>query len=192
LARKGIEIERKARDVEIFSLTIKTIDLPQVCFKISCSKGTYIRTLGRDIGRKIGCGAHLLHLRRLQSGLFDLEQAIPWETLRQLFNGDDLSPWLIPLKEALPYFPEVVGDEQLVKKIRFGQEMVVGDLSDMVLPAFEKGQWLKMSSAEEGLVAILKSEFKGEDLSKTDPKKVAFRPLRIFHMKKQYPLEGHL
>ena len=192
LARKGIEIERKAREVEIFSIHIKAIDLPQICFRISCSKGTYIRTLGRDIGRKIGCGAHLLHLRRLRSGSFDLDQAISWETLRHLSHGEDLSPWLISLKEALPYFPEVIGNEQLVKKVRFGQEMVVGDLSTMVLPAFEKGQWLKMSSAEEGLVAILKSEFKEEDLSRTDPDQVAFRPLRIFHTKRQYSQEGHI
>ena len=68
LARKGIEVERKEREVEIFNLQVEDIQLPKVRFKVSCSKGTYIRTLAKDIGKKIGCGAHPLSLRRIRSG----------------------------------------------------------------------------------------------------------------------------
>jgi len=78
LAREGIEVERKEREIEIYNIQVEKIELPRVHFKVSCSKGTYIRTLGKDIGRKIGCGAHLLHLRRIRSGPFTLEQAISW------------------------------------------------------------------------------------------------------------------
>jgi tRNA pseudouridine55 synthase len=180
LARKGIEIERKEREVEIFGIQIEEMDLPWVRFKVSCSKGTYIRVLGKDIGKKIGCGAHLLSLRRIRSGPFTLEQAIPWERLLSFSKAEDLHPWLISLKEALPSLPEVVGDEQLVKKLRFGREMVVRDLSSHTLPAFEKGQRLKMTSPEEGLIAILRSEIKGSDIHRADPELVALRPLRVF------------
>jgi tRNA pseudouridine55 synthase len=180
LARKGIEVERKEREVEIYKMQVEGIELPLVRFKVSCSKGTYIRTLGRDMGRKIGCGAHLLRLRRIRSGPFTLEQAISWEKLKDLSKPDALYPWLISLSAALPSLPEVIGDDQLVKKVRLGKEMMVQDLSPQTLPAFEKGEWLKMSSPQEGLVAILKSEVKGADIPWANPEVVAFRPLRVF------------
>jgi len=192
LARKGIEVERKEREVEIYNIQMKEIELPLVHFKVSCSKGTYIRTLGRDIGRKIGCGAHLLRLRRIRSGPFTLGQAITWERLKDLSKPDALHSWLISLSAALPSLPEMIGDEQLVKKVRFGKEMIVQDLSPQTLPAFEKGQWLKMSSPQEGLVAILKSEVKGADIPWADPEVVALRPLRVFQPQKRYPTEDHV
>jgi tRNA pseudouridine55 synthase len=191
LARKGIEVERKEREVEIFNIQVEEINLPQVRFKVSCSKGTYIRTLGKDIGKKIGCGAHLLSLRRIRSGPFTLQQANSWERLKGLSKIEDLYPWLISLKEALPLLPEVIGDERLVKKVRFGKEMVVRDLSARALPAFEKGEWLKMSSPEEGLVAILRSEVKGTDIQQANPEVVVLRPLRVFHEKKRLQNGDH-
>jgi tRNA pseudouridine55 synthase len=180
LARRGIEVERKEREVEIYSIQTKEIKLPLVRFNVSCSKGTYVRALGRDIGRRLGCGAHLLCLRRVRSGPFTLEQAISWETLTNLSMAESLRPWLISLRAALPNLPEVVGNKGLVKKVRFGKEMMVQDLSPHALPAFEKGDWLRLSSPEEGLVAILKSEVKGADILQANPEGVALRPLRVF------------
>jgi tRNA pseudouridine55 synthase len=192
LARKGIEVERKEREVEIYRIQMEEIELPLVRFKVSCSKGTYIRALGRDIGRKIGCGGHLLRLRRIRSGPFTLEEAISWERLKNLSMPDALYPWLISLSEALPSLPEVIGDERLVKKVRFGKEMMVQDLTPQALPAFEKGEWLKMSSPQEGLVAILKSEVKGTDIPRANPEWVALRPLRVFRPQERYPTEDHV
>jgi tRNA pseudouridine55 synthase len=189
LARKGIEVERKERAVEIYEIRVEKIDLPLVFFKVSCSKGTYIRTLGRDIGRRIGCGGHLLGLRRIRSGPFKIEQAIALERLKDLFGSDHLDPWLISLEAALPGLPEVIGDEPLVRKARFGQEMMVQDLSSQTLPSFEKGEWLKMSSPEEGLVAILKSEVKKADIPWTNPEVVALRPLRVLQPQRRYSAE---
>jgi tRNA pseudouridine55 synthase len=192
LARKGIEVERKEREVEIYKIQMEEIELPLVRFRVSCSKGTYVRTLGRDIGRKAGCGAHLLRLRRVRSGPFTLEQAISWKRIKDLTVPDALYPWLISLKAALPSLPEVIGDEQLVRKVRFGREMMVQDLSAKDLPAFKKGEWVKMSSPEEGLVAILKSEVRGADIPWTDPEVVALRPLRVFQPQEHYPTEDHV
>jgi tRNA pseudouridine55 synthase len=186
LARRGIEVERKEREIEIYKIQAEGIELPLIRFNISCSKGTYIRTLGRDMGRKIGCGAHLVCLRRTRSGSFTLDQAISWKELKNLSAPDALSPWLISLSAALPSLPEVIGDERLVKKVRFGKEMVAQDLSPETLPAFEKGEWLKMSSSREGLVAILKSEVNGADIPWLNPETVAFRPLRVFQPQEQY------
>ncbi len=192
LARKGIEVERKEREVEIYDVEMKEMELPLVRFRVSCSKGTYVRTLGKDIGRKAGCGAHLLRLRRIRSGPFTIDRAISWERLNDLTLPDALSPWLISLRAALPGLPEVVGDEQMVRRVRFGREMMVQDLSARNFPAFKKGEWLKMSSPEEGLVAILKSEVRGADIPWTDPGVVALRPLRVFQPQERRSTEDHV
>jgi tRNA pseudouridine55 synthase len=189
-ARKGITVERKEKEVEIYDIQMENIELPLVRFKVFCSKGTYIRALGRDIGRRIGCGAHLLCLRRTRSGSFTLEQAIAWEGLTLLSKSDALHPWLISLRAALPGLPEVIGDKPLVRKVRFGREMIVQDLSRQKLPAFEKGEWLKMSSPEEGLVAILESEMNRADIPWASPEVVALRPLRVFQSQEQCPTES--
>ncbi|MFB3884302.1 MAG: tRNA pseudouridine(55) synthase TruB [Thermodesulfobacteriota bacterium] len=181
LARKGIEIERGAREITIFNIRVEGMDLPRVRFNVACSKGTYIRALAKDIGRKLGCGAHLLSLRRVRSGPFSLQRAISWKGLVDLWKAEDLVPWLISLREALPRLPELIGDEHVVKKLRFGKKMVVRDLSPHPLPFFEKGQWLKLTSPEEGLVAILRSEVENSEIDGTDPDLVAFQPVRVFH-----------
>jgi tRNA pseudouridine55 synthase len=179
-ARKGIEVDRKEKEVQIFEIQVEEIHPPQVRFRVSCSKGTYIRSLARDIGRKIGCGGHLLQLRRVRSGPFTLDKAILWKKLTNLSKAEEVFPWLISLKEALPSLPEVIVDQQLVNKVRNGKGMVMRDLSSQRLPTFEKGQCLRITSPEEGLVAILRSEFREADIAQTNPNAVVLRPLRIF------------
>ena len=180
MARKGLEVEREEKEIEIFDLVVKEIQLPRVAFRVSCSRGTYVRALAKDVGRRIGCGAYLLQLKRVRSGPFSLNQAIPWPELKKASGTGALMPWLISLKGALSGWPEVVGDDRLVKKIRFGQEMLVRDFLSKDLMAFEKGQWLKMTSPEEELVAILRSEIGGSEVRRTDPDQVVFRAVRVF------------
>ncbi|OGP76583.1 MAG: tRNA pseudouridine(55) synthase TruB [Deltaproteobacteria bacterium RBG_16_49_23] len=181
MARKGIEIERREREVQIFDLQIRKIDLPMVHFRVSCSRGTYIRALAKDIGIRIGCGAHLVSLRRTRSGPFSLDQAIPMEKVKALPGEEALQACLIPLKEVLPDFPEVIGDERMIRKVRYGKEMAARDFEPQPLPPFVEGQWLKMSSPGEGLVAILQSELRRGESDKAGPERVVLRPLRVFH-----------
>lgn len=82
LARRGISVERKARKVRIMKLQIIQIRLPEVSFRVSCSKGTYIRSLGEDIGQRLGCGGTLSSLRRLCSGSFSIKEAVSLEKLK--------------------------------------------------------------------------------------------------------------
>lgn len=192
LARRGMEVERSERELEIFSLQIKEIDLPRIRFRVSCSRGTYIRALARDIGREIGCGAHLIQLRRLRSGPFRLEQTTSWEGLKGLLPESASFPGLIPLEEALPGMPELIGDEHLIRKVRHGREMVVRDLSAEVLSNFEKGQCLKVISPQEGLVAILRSEVRGAEIGCASPERVALRPVRVFQPNKRSACEDHI
>lgn len=81
LARKGIEVEREARMVHVYSFTFSNYQEPIGRFRVACTKGTYVRSLAHDIGRKVGCGAHLLSLRRAASGKFDVSEAVPFEAV---------------------------------------------------------------------------------------------------------------
>ncbi len=84
LARKGIIVERKPRDIVIYDLKISKIDMPEVDFSVHCSKGTYVRKLADDIGDRLGCGAHLTSLRRTRSGRFSIEGAVTMDQLKSL------------------------------------------------------------------------------------------------------------
>jgi tRNA pseudouridine55 synthase len=81
LARKGQVVERKPRLIHIYRIDILRIELPQVDFRLKCTKGTYVRTICHDVGEKLGCGGHLSRLRRLGSGQFKVSEAFPIEEI---------------------------------------------------------------------------------------------------------------
>jgi tRNA pseudouridine55 synthase len=83
LARKGIIIERPPRKVKIYSLNILKIELPLIEFYIKCSKGTYVRKLAEDIGEYLGCGAHIVGIKRLSIGPFRLEEAVSLDKINE-------------------------------------------------------------------------------------------------------------
>jgi len=85
-ARKGIEIKREAREIEIYDFKINEINLPEIHFEISCSKGTYIRVIANDFGEKLGCGAFLSSLRRTKIGNYNVENALMPEEFEKAFS----------------------------------------------------------------------------------------------------------
>ncbi|MCP3964940.1 MAG: tRNA pseudouridine(55) synthase TruB [Lentisphaerae bacterium] len=88
LARKGIEVEREAKSINIHSIEITRVELPQIDFTVKCSKGTYIRTLCADIGKELGCGAALYNLRRTVSGKFDVADTVDIDTIKSWEQPD--------------------------------------------------------------------------------------------------------
>ena len=84
LARQGKIVEREPRFVHVFGYDIKRVELPEIDFRVVCSKGFYVRTYAFDIGEHLGCGAHLKELRRTKSGRFTLENALTFEELKTL------------------------------------------------------------------------------------------------------------
>ena len=99
-------------------------------------------------------------------------------------SAQELQPWITSLEQALPGLVEVSADVQMVQKVRLGNEMVTQDFSSDLLPFFEKGEWVKITSPEEGLVAILRPEVRRMDLRQGGRSRIALRPLRIFHSRK--------
>ena len=112
LARKGKVVERDARPITIYRLTVADVRLPDVDFEVECSKGTYVRTLCVDIGTELGCGAHLLSLRRLRSGRFPVEDSFPIDTIKN-WEREQLMNAVIPLMRVFSYLdtpgPDVAG-----------------------------------------------------------------------------------
>lgn len=108
LARAGEVVEREARSVTIARLELLAFEAPCATLAVSCSKGTYIRTLVEDIGRELGCGAHVAALRRTQAGPFGLAQAVTLEELVQVHaegGNEALDRFLLPVDAGLEHWP---------------------------------------------------------------------------------------
>jgi tRNA pseudouridine55 synthase len=95
LARKGIEVEREARLVHIYTFRFSSYQEPLGQFRIACTKGTYVRSLAHELGQKLGCGAHLAALRRVTSGRFDVARATPLAQVLAL-TASELEKLVIP------------------------------------------------------------------------------------------------
>ena len=120
-ARKGIVIERKARDITIYSINVEAFDAPQAVINVRCSKGTYIRTLSEDIAKHIGTFAHLTALRRTETAGFTIAQSHSLEALEALDEAarDTL---LLPCDVLVQHLPRITLDDESVKMLKFGQQ----------------------------------------------------------------------
>ncbi len=123
LAREGRPVQKPVRRVRISSIHLLSVDLPEIRFQVSCSSGTYIRTLCSDIGKTLGCGAHLKQLRRTEACGFRIEDALDVSTFEKRAGSGKGFDGMISMSEALKGFPEVVAEENVVRKIRHGQPL---------------------------------------------------------------------
>ena len=121
LARRGIEVKRTPRPVEIHNLELTVWTPPLLRLTVECSKGTYIRALARDLGEKLGSGAHLQSLVRLASGPFTLDKAVSLSAVEESFAKGYWPQILHPLDEALLHYEAAIVDQETEKKIRQGQ-----------------------------------------------------------------------
>ena len=121
-ARAGVEIERPARAVTIFRMALVEFTETSAVITVSCSKGTYIRTLAEDIGKALGCGAYLTQLRRLETGGFDLRQAVTLEQLESM-TLEQRDTRLLPADIMLQQFPAVTLDADSAYYLCRGQSV---------------------------------------------------------------------
>lgn len=124
LARCGIEIERKSRKIKIFSLTLSDLTADTFSFSVHCSKGTYVRTLVEDIGRQLGCGAHVKELRRDRVMPYQDSPMITLSTLEAIAGSTGMSgldAYLLPVETAVNSFPAVQLSTSAAFYLRMGQ-----------------------------------------------------------------------
>ncbi len=124
LARKGLAVKKPPRNVTVSALDILDIRLPKVTFRVTCSQGTYIRTLGADIGRALGCGGHLTALQRTASSGFSLEDAVGLSALKATDDEGRVSRHIRPMASAMADTPFLEADEELVARIRHGKPIL--------------------------------------------------------------------
>lgn len=155
-ARRGIQVKRREREVEVFELEITGINLPLVDFRVSCSRGTYVRTLCRQVGDALGVGAHLCRLRRTRSGPFSLDQSVTLAEFEELVDTGEIEKRVITSRQALGSMPEVEIDGDLGSRIRKGHQVFQRDLVGLRMPDLEGNQRVKILHEGE-IVAIAKA-----------------------------------
>jgi len=131
-AREGITLEREARPVTIHALEFLSYEAPFLKMRVTCSKGTYVRVLGEDIGAALGCGAHLNALRRTQVGPLTIDGMITMEALQA--HGEPLS-LLAPVDALLSSFPALELTPELAVRFLQGQRLALGKEAAVAVPA---------------------------------------------------------
>lgn len=155
LARLGRPVQKPPREVTISRLVIEKIALPEVTFEATCSSGTYIRTLGVDIGRRLGCGGHLTALRRLSSGPFGVDAALGLDRLETAATEGRVAELVIKPARALGHWPHVVADGRLLGKIRHGQRLSLADVGAMQPANRRPAGPILVLGPEDRLVAVV-------------------------------------
>lgn len=120
-ARAGVELERAPREITIHQIRWTDICWPEATLEVSCSKGTYIRVLAEDLGIALGCGAHLVGLRRTEVGHLSLEQSFTIELIQQ--GLQDSASYILPIDALLQTLPHLTVDEQQAKRLEMGQRV---------------------------------------------------------------------
>jgi tRNA pseudouridine55 synthase len=150
LARKGIEIERKPREINITMIDLLDFNQPYVTFRTRCSKGTYIRTLCHDMGKKLGTGAHLYELERTAIGDFHISDSISPDKLIEISQGDSADKGIYTMGDALSWLPELTVDDAASRTISHGNPLEITDISDNLKTV----EAIKIKSQDNKLLSI--------------------------------------
>lgn len=156
LARKGREVERQPRPVTIHQLDLLGMQGSDVQLRVRCSKGTYIRTLCKDIGQALGCGGCMAQLRRVQAGAYTIDQAVP---LQQLLDSDAPEQWLRPVDSLFPQYPAVTLTANQETRCRNGNAFSVKLDAGTYRAYSQNGEFLMLAQVDGGVMSTVKSFF---------------------------------
>ena len=156
LARKGKEVERKPRPITIHELTLLETAENTLRLRVRCSKGTYIRTLCKDIGEALGCGGCMQELRRVTAGEYTIEEAVPLQTLLDTENPE---AYLRGVDTMFRNYPEVKLTANQEKRSRNGNTFTM-NLAEGTYRAYSQtGEFLMLAKVENGVMSTIKSFF---------------------------------
>lgn len=160
LAREGKTVERKAREVQIFSISDIRISLPEVEFSVECSKGTYIRTLCYDIGKKLSCGATMTHLERTRVGQFKSEDAITLGQLEELQKEGKVDNYVVGVETMFEQYERVTVPGNWQKLIDNGNPVYRRQLMEKRF--INDGEMLRVYSEDGRFYGIYDYHAKGD------------------------------
>ena len=156
LARKGKEVERQPREIEIFKLECLEFNGKEAHLRVACSKGTYIRTLCKDIGQALGCGGCMAALRRVTAGEYTIDQAV---ALDELVAAENPERYLRPVDSMFHNFPAHTLTPNQEKRCRNGNAFSLS-LPDGTYRAYgQNGEFLMLAKVEDGVMSTIKSFF---------------------------------
>lgn len=159
LAREGIEIERKAREVEIHSIEILNDEMPVIKIRVSCSKGTYIRTLCYDIGNKIGIPSCMGELLRVQSGMFLLEDSYKLNKIEETVRNNllDESGMITDTEDILSNYDKLIVKDEFDKLLMNGNKLVkvmFTNESISSITEINEGAWYRVYNSKNEFVGV--------------------------------------
>jgi tRNA pseudouridine55 synthase len=152
-ARAGQTVEREGRQVMIVALELISCALPDVTFRVTCSKGTYVRTLAEDIGEALGCGAHLIALRRTGVGALTLAHSVTLDALSDATQAER-DGWLQPVDALLSTFPQVCLNDDDTRRFLHGQRLKLSTLE--ITSDALKAPRVRVYSAQRRLLGVAK------------------------------------
>ena len=167
LARAGKEVERKARTVQIHEIRIEEIALPRVTMTVTCSKGTYIRTLCYDIGRKLGCGGCMEKLLRTRVERFTLEEAYTLSQIEKIREEGQLEEILTQVDSLFSQYPFFQAVSEAENRLENGNPLLCEELTEVKPP-------------EHGPVRIYAADGRFSGIYQYDPKIHRYRPVKMF------------
>ena len=156
LARKGKEVERQPRPITIHELTLLGMEAYGIHLRVRCSKGTYIRTLCKDIGEALGCGGCMAALRRVQAGEYTISQSVP---LQQLLDAENPEQYLRQVDSMFRNYPEVKLTANQEKRCRCGNAFSVKLEPGTYRAYSQTGAFLMLAKVEDGVMQTIKSFF---------------------------------
>jgi tRNA pseudouridine55 synthase len=130
LARQGKEVPREPRSIRIEKLRLSKLEKDTIEIEVTCSRGTYVRTLAADMGKSLGCGAHLKSLRRIACGHLTIDQAVTLDELERL--DPTMAAPLLSLEKALDHLRAITWETQLLSRLRLGQQEILSHLDKPV------------------------------------------------------------
>ena len=156
LARKGREVERQPREIEIFELECLSFDGTDARLRVRCSKGTYIRTLCKDIGLALGCGGCMAELRRVTAGAYTIEEAVP---LQELLDTTEPEKYLRAVDTMFTQYPAVTVSPKQEQRVRNGNSFSTTLEPGTYRTYAQNGEFLALSKVEDGTLSTIKSFF---------------------------------
>ena len=179
LARRGEVVEREPVTVRVFALELQGFESPFVHLKVTCSKGTYARSLCDDIGRTLGCGGHLHTLCRTRAGRFALGGAVTLEGLEERVGTGRLGEVLMPIAEALGHLPGVRVASEAGPLILHGNAVTAGMI--VQFPAdLPRGALVRVLGFRKQLLSLAEAAVTSEEFAACEPTRIVLHPVRVF------------
>ena len=155
LAREGITVDRPPRDIYVRRLRLLELRRGNVTLAVTCSKGTYVRTLGEDIGLALGCGAHVTHLQRCRVGPFVLADSYPLSAFRDRALKANLNSYVLPTADAVAFLPSVSVTEQQCDALRSQRGAVLPDILREACPEVLVHPHYRLCTSAKNTVAVI-------------------------------------